>query len=212
MSSSLSRNTGGRGGCADDVEEGMKRYGVSSCGSRLDLHTLTETLVAKFVGMDAAVISSMGFATNSTFIPAMVSKGCLVISDELNHASIRFSVRSSGAQVRVFKHNDMKKLEALLREIITQGQPKMHRPWKKILIIVEGTYSMEGTMVEMPGLLELKEKYKLYLFVDEAHSIGAIGLHGRGVVAALVSTREISTFLWEHSPNRKVSRWRQDPH
>ncbi|KIK53326.1 hypothetical protein GYMLUDRAFT_179056 [Collybiopsis luxurians FD-317 M1] len=175
-----------RGGCADAVEEGMKRYGVSSCGSRLeggssDLHTLTETLVAKFVGMDAAVISSMGFATNSTFIPAMVSKGCLVISDELNHASIRFGVRSSGAQVRMFKHNDMKKLEALLREVISQGQPKTHRPWKKILIIVEGMYSMEGTMVDLPGLLELKEKYKFYLFVDEAHSIGAIGPHGRGV-------------------------------
>ncbi|KAF5378995.1 hypothetical protein D9757_009096 [Collybiopsis confluens] len=175
-----------RGGCADAVEEGMKRYGVSSAGSRLeggssDLHALTESLVAKFVGMESAVISSMGFATNSTFIPAMVSKGCLVISDELNHASIRFGVRSSGAQVRMFKHNDMKKLEALLREVISQGQPKSHRPWKKILIIVEGLYSMEGTMVDLPGLLALKEKYKFYLFVDEAHSIGAIGPHGRGV-------------------------------
>ena len=191
------------GGCADAVEESLKRYGVSSCGSRLhagtnDLHILGEALVARFVGMEDALISSMGFATNSTFIPAMVGKGCLVISDELNHASIRFGVRLSDANVRMFKHNDMNSLEALLKEVISQGQPKTHRPWKKILLIVEGLYSMEGTMANIPKILELKRKYKarpflsffdayidlfmqFYLFVDEAHSIGALGPNGRGV-------------------------------
>ncbi|KAL0945989.1 hypothetical protein HGRIS_012267 [Hohenbuehelia grisea] len=176
----------GRGGCADAVEESIKRYGISTCGSRLeggtcDLHTISEALVARFVGMEDALISSMGFATNSTFIPALVEKGCLVISDELNHASIRFGVRISGASVRMFKHNDMRSLEKLLREVISQGQPKTHRPWKKILLIVEGLYSMEGTLVNLPAIIELKKKYKFYLFVDEAHSIGALGPHGRGV-------------------------------
>jgi serine palmitoyltransferase len=155
-----------RGGCADAVEESIKRYGISTCGSRLeggssDLHTISEALVAKFVGMEDALISSMGFATNSTYIPALVGKGCLVISDELNHASIRFGVRLSGANVRMFKHNDMESLESLLREVISQGQPKTHRPWKKILIIVEGLYSMEGTLVNLPAILELKKKYKV---------------------------------------------------
>ncbi|KAJ7122952.1 serine palmitoyltransferase 2 [Mycena epipterygia] len=175
-----------RGGCADAVEAAIKEHGISSCGSRLeggssDLHILAEALVAKFVGMEDALISSMGFATNSTFIPALVGKGCLVISDELNHASIRFGVRLSGANVRMFKHNDMGNLEALLREVISQGQPKTHRPWKKILILVEGLYSMEGTLVNLPAIMELKKKYKFYLFVDEAHSVGALGPHGRGV-------------------------------
>ncbi|KAF8651518.1 hypothetical protein AX16_004714 [Volvariella volvacea WC 439] len=175
-----------KGGCADAVEESIRRYGVSSCGSRLeggmnDLQTMTEALVAKFVGMEDALISSMGFATNSTLIPALVGKGCLVISDELNHASIRFGVRLSGAQVRMFKHNDMDSLESLLRESISQGQPKTHRPWKKILLIVEGLYSMEGTLVNLPAIMDLKRKYKFYLFVDEAHSIGALGPNGRGV-------------------------------
>ncbi|KAJ3968571.1 pyridoxal phosphate-dependent transferase [Lentinula raphanica] len=175
-----------RGGCADAVEEGIKLYGITTCGSRLeggssDLHVMTESLVAKFLGTEDALVSSMGFATNSTFIPALVSKGCLVISDELNHASIRFGVRNSGAQVRMFKHNDTKALEALLRESISQGQPKSHRPWKKILVIVEGIFSMEGTMIDLPTILALKEKYKFYLFVDEAHSIGGIGRHGRGI-------------------------------
>lgn len=175
-----------RGGCADVVEEAIKRFGVSTCGSRLEggtseLHVVAEKLVAQFVGAEDALISSMGFATNSTLIPALVGKGSLVISDELNHSSIRFGVRQSGAHVRMFKHNDMGSLEKLLREVISQGQPKTHRPWKKIMLIVEGLYSMEGTMVNLPDIMKLKEKYKFYLFVDEAHSIGAIGPHGRGV-------------------------------
>ncbi|CAL1709534.1 unnamed protein product [Somion occarium] len=176
----------GDGPCADAVEESVARYGVSACSTRrevgtLDLHLQAEALVARFMGMESALISSMGFATNSTIIPALVSKGCLVISDEFNHASIRYGVRLSGANVRMFKHNNMQALESLLREVISQGQPKTHRPWKKILIIVEGLYSMEGTLVNLPALLELKKKYKFYLFVDEAHSVGAMGPHGRGV-------------------------------
>ncbi|KAF8507976.1 serine palmitoyltransferase 2 [Hysterangium stoloniferum] len=175
-----------QGPCADVVEEGIRRYGVTTCGARLeggttDLHLQAEALVAKFVGAEDAIISSMGFATNSTTLPALVGKGCLVISDELNHASIRFGVRLSGANVRTFKHNDMESLETLLREVISQGQPRTHRPWKKILIVVEGLYSMEGTLVNLPAIMQLKSRYKFYLYIDEAHSIGALGPHGRGV-------------------------------
>ncbi|KAI5120401.1 hypothetical protein M0805_000180 [Coniferiporia weirii] len=175
-----------RGGCADAVEEGIRRYGVSACGARLeggtlDLHQQTEQLVAKFLGKEDALISSMGFATNSAIIPALVNKGCLVISDELNHASIRYGVRLSGAGVRMFKHNNMESLESLLREVISQGQPRTHRPWKKILLIVEGLFSMEGTLADLPAIMELKKRYKFYLFIDEAHSIGGLGPHGRGV-------------------------------
>ena len=127
----------------------------------MDLHQTAERLVAQFVGQEDAVISSMGFATNSTIIPALVGKGCLVISDEFNHASIRFGVRLSGASVRTFEHNSIKSFENLLREVISQGQPKTHRPWKKILVIVEGLYSMEGSIVDLPKVLQLKEKYKV---------------------------------------------------
>lgn len=174
------------GGCADAVEAGIRRYGVSAGGARLeagtlDLHVQAEKLVSQFIGSEDAMVVSMGFATNSTTIPALVERGCLVISDEFNHSSIRFGVRLSGASVRTFKHNDMKALETLLRESISQGQPRTHRPWKKILVIVEGLYSMEGTMVHLPELIVLKERYKFYLYVDEAHSIGALGANGRGV-------------------------------
>ncbi|CAO1619608.1 unnamed protein product [Jaminaea pallidilutea] len=174
------------GGCADAVEECLKRYSVSSFGSRLgagslDLQSQAEKLVAKFVGTQEALVISMGFATNSTTIPAIASPGTLIISDEYNHSSIRFGARLSGAHIRQYKHNDMKELEDLLRECISQGMPRTHRPWKKILLIVEGLYSMEGTLVDLPVVMRLKEKYKFYLYIDEAHSIGAIGPNGRGV-------------------------------
>ncbi|PBP17476.1 serine palmitoyltransferase 2 [Diplocarpon rosae] len=137
--------------------------------------------ITGFVGKPAAMVFSMGFSTNASSFPALVGKGDLIISDELNHASIRIGARLSGAMITSFKHNDMHDLESKLREVISQGQPRTHRPWKKILVVVEGLYSMEGTMCDLPGLLRLKRRYKYHLFVDEAHSVGALGPRGRGV-------------------------------
>ncbi|RKP26350.1 pyridoxal phosphate-dependent transferase [Syncephalis pseudoplumigaleata] len=167
------------GACADAVEAALDRYGPAGASTRLDsgtldLHAEAEELVARFLDQEAATIVSMGFATNSTIIPALVSKGCLIVSDELNHASIVTGVRLSGASIRVFKHNDPEDLELVLRDAISQGQPRTHRPWKKILIIIEGLYSMEGEFADLPTIIALKKKYKCYLFLDEAHSIGAL--------------------------------------
>jgi serine palmitoyltransferase len=174
------------GECADAVEQSIRKNGVSFCSPRGDvgtseLHLQVENQIAEFVGKEAATIYSMGFVTNATIFSALVGKGCLLISDQLNHSSIRFGARLSGAVIDMFKHNDMADLERLLRERISQGQPRTHRPWRKILIVVEGLYSMEGTMVNLPGLVALKKKYKFALYVDEAHSIGALGPRGRGV-------------------------------
>ncbi|KAK4204469.1 pyridoxal phosphate-dependent transferase [Triangularia verruculosa] len=174
------------GPCADAVDECVRKYGLSCASPRADSGTNdlaleVEREVAQFVGKPAAMVFSMGFVTNAGSFPALVSKGCLILSDELNHASIRIGARLSGAVIRSFKHNDIGDLEAKLREAISQGQPRTHRPWKKILVAVEGLYSMEGTMVDLPGVLALKKKYKFFLYVDEAHSIGALGPRGRGV-------------------------------
>lgn len=76
----------------------------------------------------------------------------------------------------------MRDLENKLRSAIVEGQPKSHRPWKKIIIVVEGVYSMEGSIVNLPAIIALKKKYRAYVFLDEAHSVGAVGPHGRGVV------------------------------
>lgn len=174
------------GQCTDAAEEAINHYGVvaggsSARGGTSDAHIVSERIVADFVGKEAAVIYSQGYATNGVIFTSIVDKDCLVISDELNHASIRFGVRMSGATCKVFKHNDMKALEKILRQQIVAGSPHTQKPWKKILVVVEGLYSMEGTICNLPGLLELKKKYKFYLFVDEAHSIGAMGPNGRGV-------------------------------
>ncbi|GJC81001.1 serine palmitoyltransferase 2 [Colletotrichum liriopes] len=174
------------GPCADAVEECVKRYSLSTCSPRADVGTSdlaleVEKEIATFVGKPASMVFSMGFVTNASSFPALVSKGCLILSDELNHASIRVGARLSGAVISSFKHNDVVDLERKLREAISQGQPRTHRPWKKILVAVEGLYSMEGTMCDLPGIMALKDKYKFYLFIDEAHSIGAVGPRGRGV-------------------------------
>jgi len=81
----------------------------------------------------------------------------------------------------VFKHNDPSDLENVLRDSIIEGQPRTRRPWRRIFIVVEGIYSMEGEICRLPEIVALKKKYKAYLYVDEAHSIGALGKTGRGV-------------------------------
>ncbi|CCE63061.1 hypothetical protein TPHA_0D04270 [Tetrapisispora phaffii CBS 4417] len=174
------------GQCTDAAIEAANTYGSNSGGPRnligtTDLHIEAEKCIAAFVGKEAAMLNSMGYSTNANFFNSFLDAKCLVISDELNHTSIRTGVRLSGAAVRTFKHNDMDYLEKLIREQIVAGQPKTSRPWKKIIIIVEGLFSMEGSTCNLPALVALKKKYKCYLFVDEAHSIGAMGPTGRGV-------------------------------
>lgn len=175
-----------KGICTNYALESIDNYGTSGFSPRFftgttDLHIECEKTIADFVGQEDALLISQGYGTNGFLFPAIVDTKSLVISDELNHASIRFGVRVSGASVKTFKHNDMDSLEKVIRDSIAQGQPKTHRPWNKILIAVEGLYSMEGNFVDLPKVLELKKKYKCYLFVDEAHSIGALGPNGRGI-------------------------------
>ncbi|XP_070578589.1 serine palmitoyltransferase 2-like [Ptychodera flava] len=175
------------GYCADESESTLREQGLGVCSTRQELgnlaiHEQLENLIADFIGVESAMVFGMGFATNALNIPTLLGKGSLILSDELNHASVVLGCRLSGASIRTFKHNDMKCLESRLREAIVNGRPRCHRPWKKILIIVEGIYSMEGSIVNLPEIVRLKKKYKAYVYLDEAHSIGAIGPTGRGVV------------------------------
>ncbi|XP_052272939.1 serine palmitoyltransferase 2-like isoform X1 [Dreissena polymorpha] len=176
-----------KGPCKDAVEIVTSQYGITSGGSRqelgyLDIHKELDDLVAQYLGVEAAMTVPMGFATNSMNMPCLVSKGCLIFSDELNHASLVLGSRLTGATIKTYKHNDMEDLEKKLKQAVVHGQPRTHRPWKKILIVVEGVWSMEGSVVCLPEVLRLKKKYKAYIYLDEAHSIGAMGPRGRGVV------------------------------
>jgi serine palmitoyltransferase len=171
--------------CKKAVVGSLDNLPVSCSSSRLEvgtskLHSDLEALVARFIGKEDAVVLNMGFNTNATTIPALVGKGDLIISDELNHTSIVNGARVSGAAIRTFKHNDADNLDNVLREAIVMGAPRTRRPWKKIMVMVEGIYSMEGEYCNLKTIVAVCKKYGVYLYLDEAHSIGAMGPTGRG--------------------------------
>nr|CDS24442.1 serine palmitoyltransferase long chain base [Echinococcus granulosus] len=175
------------GPCIEADVKSIEKYGLGVASSRLEVGTLAvheelEKLVAEFVGQEAAIVFGMGFATNALNMPCIFDKNSCIISDELNHTSLILGCRLSGATIRRFKHNDMQDLERLLADAVVYGRPRSRRPFSRIFIIVEGIYSMEGSIAHMPEIIALKKKYKAYLYVDEAHSIGALGPRGRGVV------------------------------
>jgi len=178
---------GSKGGPTEkDVLEAVDKWGISTTNSlgntgRTEIHQELEELVAEFFGVDDSMVFGMGWATNSTAIPSLVGKGSLILSDSLNHNSIVAGCRSSGAKIRVFQHNNVKDLERQILKALGDGQPRTHLRWKKILIIVEGIYSMEGETSPLKEIVEIKNKYKCYLYVDEAHSVGALGKTGRGI-------------------------------
>ena len=171
--------------CGGPMLDALQAWPVGCASSRSDLgttalHTELEGIVANFVGKEAAIVFNMGYGTNSTTIPALASKGSLIISDALNHTSIVSGARASGAHIRTFAHNDPADLERILREAIAIGRPRTRRPWTKILVMVEGIYSMEGEICNLAAISAVCKKYKAYLYLDEAHSIGALGATGRG--------------------------------
>jgi len=187
--------------CEKNVLEALNTYGTSTTASPLyggntKLHKDLERTVADFLRVEDALIFGMGWGVNSTAIPALVGKGSLIISDSINHNSIVTGARASGAKIKTFPHDDMDALEKIIRRAIIEGQPRTRRPWKKILIIVEGVYSMEGEVCDLAAVVEIKKKYKCYLYLDEAHSIGAVGATGRGVCEyAGVDTKDIDIMM-----------------
>ncbi|RVE42667.1 hypothetical protein evm_012682 [Chilo suppressalis] len=174
------------GRVARSVIKNIDEYPVNVGAPSRDIGVLKvirdlEKEIAHFLKKEDAMVFPMGYGTNTSNIPILLTEGTLVLSDELNHASIITGIKLGKATVRVFKHNDMDELEKILRKEIAQGQPVTHRSWKKIIVFVEGIYSMEGTILSLKRLVKLKEKYKFYIFIDEAHSIGCLGQTGRGI-------------------------------
>ncbi|KAG7399558.1 hypothetical protein PHYBOEH_008553 [Phytophthora boehmeriae] len=172
--------------CSHEVFHAVEQFSLASTVPPMEfgttsVHVALEKAVAKFIGKEAAIVYNMGYATNATSIPALMGKGTLILSDALNHTSIVNGSRASGASVGVFKHNDPEHLEKVLRTKIAEGQPRTHRPWKKIMVMIEGIYSMEGEIVRLREMVDVTKKYKAYIYVDEAHSIGALGKTGRGI-------------------------------
>lgn len=178
-------NAENKGETIDLVLESVDKYDINFAYPTVDYeqNPITRDLekeIAKFFYKEDAIVYSMGYGTNTCAIHCLM-KDSLILSDEYNHASLIKGIQLSKSKVIVFRHNDMKDLEKKLEFNITQGVPETHRPWKKIFVIVEGLYSMEGSIVNLRKIIELKEKYKFYIFMDEAHSVGAMGKTGRGI-------------------------------
>lgn len=187
--------------CREDVVGSLDKWPISMSSPRANMGNAAiyeelEKRVANFVGKEAAMVFGMGYGTNLSTLAVLMGEGSLIISDSLNHTSIVNGSRASAAQIRVFRHNDVSNLEEVLREAIINGQPRFHRPWKKIMVVVEGIYSMEGVICRLDEVVKVCKKYKAYIYVDEAHSIGALGDTGRGVCEYKgVDTSEIDIMM-----------------
>ncbi len=157
--------------------EAVQKYGSTCSGSRflngtLDIHIRLEKELAEFFEKDDGIVFSTGFQTNLGIISAIAGKDDVIIIDRQDHASIIDGCRLSFAEVKKFKHNDMEDLERIMKSI-------PHNKGK--LIVVDGVFSMEGDVINLPKVVELKKKYNARLLVDDAHGIGVMGKHGRGV-------------------------------
>lgn len=190
--------------CGAEVRCALDEFGVSTCGSCINggktvLHEELERTVAEFLNKPAAVVYSMGYGTNTAAIASLMGKGSLILSDKLNHTSIVNGCRESGARVKAFQHNDVVDLESKLRTAISVGRSTNESgfiPWTKILVMVEGIYSMEGEICKLREIVDVAKKYKAYIYVDEAHSIGALGRTGRGICEHTgVDTSEIDILM-----------------
>mmetsp|Transcript_15921 Transcript_15921/g.44043 ORF Transcript_15921/g.44043 Transcript_15921/m.44043 type:complete len:668 (+) Transcript_15921:142-2145(+) len=171
--------------CRNNVLDSLRDLPISNSSCRNEfgttkLHREVEEVVARFLNKEEALALNMGFNTNCTTIPALTCRGDLLISDELNHTSIINGARASGAAIRIFRHNDTQHLEEILRQAIIMGRPRTRRPWNKIMVIVEGIYSMEGEYCDLANVVKVCKRYGAYVYLDEAHSIGAMGPTGRG--------------------------------
>ena len=156
----------------------LDRLGVGALASRLVggerlIHAEFEDALAKFIGADACLTLVSGYLTNLTTISHLLGRRDLILYDEFSHNSIVCGIAGSKAASAEFRHNDLDHLQSLLKE-----RRSDHR---NCLIVIEGLYSMDGDVPNLPELLAVKEKFGCWLLVDEAHSIGGLGRTGRGV-------------------------------
>jgi 8-amino-7-oxononanoate synthase len=156
--------------------DAARRWGASTCGSRvlngtMALHDELDHRLAKYLGKEAAVVFSTGFGTNLGTISSLVLRHDLIFADRMVHASLVEGMQASYGETKRFRHNNMEDLERLL----ANSDPAAGK-----LIVVDGVYSMEGDLANLPAIVELKKKYGARLMVDEAHGFGVMGPGGRG--------------------------------
>jgi glycine C-acetyltransferase len=159
--------------------EAVRTYGagagaVRTIAGTMKLHMELEEQIARFKNVEACVVFQSGFTANAGTVSAILGKEDLIVSDELNHASIIDGARLSRATIKVFKHKDVGDCERILQET---ADWKGHK-----LIITDGVFSMDGDIAPLPKLCDLAEKYNCIMMVDDAHASGVLGRGGRGTI------------------------------
>ncbi|KUF90018.1 hypothetical protein AM588_10003797 [Phytophthora nicotianae] len=156
---------------------GIEEYGTTMSSSPIvgqtQVNVDLEKALCTFFKADASILFVGGWVSNVTTIDALVSKGDLILCDALNHDSCVSGQRLSGATILPFPHNDTKALERMLSKLRTK--------YRRVLIVIEGVYSMDGDIPDVNEMIRIKKKYKALLFIDEAHSFGTMGATGRGI-------------------------------
>ncbi len=151
---------------------GTGTHGVRTLAGTLDLHRELEDTIAEFKNAEAAVTYTSGYVTNLTAISTLVGRGDYVFSDKLNHASIVDGCMTSGAKFRRFKHNDMESLERMVASAPADAAK---------MVVADAVFSMDGDIIDLPRMVEICQKYDAWLMMDEAHSVGVLGVNGRGI-------------------------------
>lgn len=159
----------------------IRQYGVGSGSVRpiagtMDLHLRLEEAIAKFKHSEDALYYNSGFTANSGALPQICREGDYVISDELNHGSIIDGLRLSKAERAIYKHKDMQDLETKLKEVKSRPQPP-----KRVLIVSDGVFSMDGDIAPLDKIVELAQQHDCVTYVDDAHGDGVLGENGRGI-------------------------------
>ncbi|MBN4077327.1 aminotransferase class I/II-fold pyridoxal phosphate-dependent enzyme [Sulfobacillus acidophilus] len=160
------------------AKKAIDRYGTSVCASRLvsgerPLHKKLEEKIASFTGAKSSLVFVSGHATNVSTIGNLFGKGDLIVYDSYSHNSILQGCELSKAKSVPFVHNDFNALDQLLFEKRAQ--------YERVVIVIEGIYSMDGDIPYLPKFIEVKKRHKCFLMIDEAHSTGALGKNGRGI-------------------------------
>jgi len=170
--------------------QAVKTHGAGSGSVRpiagtMDIHVELEKRLAKFKHAEASLVYQTGFAANSGLIPQLIGKEDLIISDELNHGSIIDGVRLAHGERAIYKHSDMEDLRRVLNEA------EKHSPqYRRILIITDGVFSMDGDIAPLDRIAELGEEHGAMVYVDDAHGEGVLGEGGRGIVSHFKLSRD----------------------
>ena len=163
-------------------EFGVGSGAVRTIAGTMTLHESLESELATFKGTEAVLTFQSGFAANTGVIPTITGEADLIVSDALNHASIIDGMRLSKAPRKVFPHRDVEALREILREASEKGRPDGNGPYRLILVVTDGVFSMDGDIAPLPGIVDAAEAADAAVFVDDAHASGVLGRDGRGSV------------------------------